>query len=80
VTVDVGIYLVEEGKCDIFFPTNFSVLQKMYKDICGQDAIVHSHREFMSANAEVEKVSTKNGYNPLLADYANMSVLTTKKK
>ncbi len=73
----MGIYLVEEGKCDIFFPTDFNVLQRMYRDICGRDALVSTHRDFMLAHADHQKTSTRSGYNPLLDDYSNMSLLTT---
>jgi hypothetical protein len=33
---DYKDYLVERGEADIFFPTNFNLLQKMYKNISGK--------------------------------------------
>jgi len=68
----------EKGKCDIFFPTDFKFLQFLYFKICGKDSIIHSHGGFVKSNADISKFRTKFGYNPIIEDYTNMSVFTTK--
>jgi SAM-dependent MidA family methyltransferase len=75
-TVQMPTYLVEEGRCDIFFPTNFTLLQQMYAELCGMQTRVMSQSDFLQLHAPVERAATRSGWNPLLEDYSNMSVLT----
>ncbi|KAJ5037565.1 uncharacterized protein L3040_007737 [Drepanopeziza brunnea f. sp. 'multigermtubi'] len=76
-TVPVTTPLVHQGYFDILFPTDFNVMELMYRAITGKLTEVSSHEEFLRALANVEETETKNGENPLLTWYKNASVLTT---
>ncbi|KAL2631104.1 hypothetical protein R1flu_015790 [Riccia fluitans] len=73
---DHGTYLEAKGHADIFFPTDFSVLQKLDQHIAAttgasrRSSIVNS-AQFMDLFADAEKTLTRNGYNPLLEDFSN---------
>jgi hypothetical protein len=66
-----------QGYFDILFPTDFNVMELMYRAITGKLTRVLSHEEFLRRWAYVEETETKNGENPLLSWYKNASVLTT---
>ena len=68
---------VHQGYFDILFPTNFNVMELMYRAITGKLTRVMSHEEFLRRWAYVEETETKNGENPLLTWYKNASVLVT---
>lgn len=68
---------VHQGYFDILFPTDFNVMELMYRAITGKLTRVSSHEEFLRRWAYVEETETKNGENPLLTWYKNASVLTT---
>lgn len=70
-------FQVHQGYFDILFPTDFNVMELMYRAITGKLTRVLSHEEFLRRWAYVEETETKNGENPLLAWYKNASVLTT---
>ncbi|CZT04444.1 uncharacterized protein RCO7_09993 [Rhynchosporium graminicola] len=76
-TVPVTTPLVHQGYFDILFPTDFNVMEMMYRAITGKLTRVLSHEEFLRRWAYVEETETKNGENPLLTWYKNASVLTT---
>ena len=72
-------YLVPKGECDIFFATDFAAMQKVYGKVCHDDqsrmrgSMVMKSSQFMSQYAQLDKFTTKSGYNPLLKDYSNFS-------
>jgi Putative S-adenosyl-L-methionine-dependent methyltransferase len=68
---------VHQGYFDILFPTDFNVMELVYRAITGKLTRVLSHEEFLRRWAYVEETETKNGENPLLSWYKNASVLTT---
>jgi hypothetical protein len=80
-TKDHSSYLEAKGNADIFFPTNFGLLQQLDSYVAerasGKDGLserlstVVTSAEFMEQCADVEKTKTKDGYNPLLEDYSN---------
>ncbi|KAN0093620.1 DUF185 domain containing protein [Hyaloscypha variabilis] len=76
-TVPVTTPYVHQGYFDILFPTDFNVMELMYRAITGKLTRVLSHEEFLRRWAYVEETETKNGENPLLSWYKNASVLTT---
>jgi|NOAtaT_7_FD_contig_31_9166760_length_2563_multi_6_in_0_out_0_2 hypothetical protein len=79
--MDYPNYLVPVGAADIFFPTNFKVLELLHRHY-SQDrdysAQTFSTAEFMRAFADFERCRTKSGYNPLLEDYSNMKIFTAQ--
>ncbi|RDL42537.1 Uncharacterized protein BP5553_02516 [Venustampulla echinocandica] len=76
-TVPVSTPYVHQGYFDILFPTDFHVMELMYRAITGKLTNALSHEEFLRRWAYVEETETKNGENPLLSWYKNASVLTT---
>ena len=74
-TVQSSKLLVQPGKFDIFFPTDFSVLQKMYREICKKDSEIISHRDAMKRYADYSQTRLKDGTNPLLEEYQNVKFL-----
>ena len=59
------------------FPTDFRVMEAMYRAITGKLTRVMSHRDFMQRWAYVDDTRTMSGENPLISWYRNASVLTT---
>ncbi|RDW87535.1 hypothetical protein BP5796_03229 [Coleophoma crateriformis] len=76
-TVPVRTALVHQGYFDILFPTDFNVMESMYRAITGKLTRVLSHEDFLRRWAYVEETQTKSGENPLLNWYKNASVMTT---
>lgn len=78
-THKVNTYLVPKGSCDIFFPTDFSTMQQVYQKITGgRGSIVMKQSRFLQENLDAEslqKLECRDGYNPALSDYRNMSFL-----
>lgn len=68
---------VQQGYFDIFFPTDFEVMEGIYRAITGKLTKVFTHEDFMNRWADVERTSTQNGDNPMLSWYQNASVMTT---
>ncbi|KAI7829968.1 S-adenosyl-L-methionine-dependent methyltransferase [Kickxella alabastrina] len=77
-------YLVQPGWFDIFFPTNFELLKRVYDATCRRDAAgagdrresrVCTQREFAQDNAELERTRTRSGENPMLEFYENNKFL-----
>jgi hypothetical protein len=62
---------------DIYFPTNFQCLKKVYETICRRPAIVQRNSEFMKTYADHTFLTAceQSGYNPLLQDYDNTCFL-----
>ncbi|KAH0562269.1 hypothetical protein GP486_003029 [Trichoglossum hirsutum] len=76
-TVPVRTPYVLQGYFDILFPTDFSVMEEIYRVTTGKLTRVLSHEEFLKRWAYVEDTQTKSGENPLLSWYTNASVMTT---
>ncbi|KAJ2785905.1 hypothetical protein H4R18_000294 [Coemansia javaensis] len=71
-------YLVQPGWFDIFFPTNFELLQRLYDRVRPAGAPrsrVCSQREFALANADLPRTATRSGENPMLDFYENNKFL-----
>ncbi|KAI1209752.1 DUF185-domain-containing protein [Annulohypoxylon truncatum] len=75
--VPVSTPLVHQGYFDILFPTDFAVVEAVYRAITGKLTRVLSHEQFMRSWAYVEDTRTRSGENPLLSWYRNASVLVT---
>lgn len=76
-TVTVSTPFVHQGYFDIFFPTDFNVVEDIYRAITGKLTLVSSHADFMERWAYLEDTETRSGENPLLTWYRNASVLCT---
>ena len=69
---------VLQGFFDILFPTNFAVVEEIYRAITGKFTRTSSHAEFLKRWAFIEDTQTKKeGDNPMLSWYKNASVLVT---
>ncbi|KAJ2003390.1 hypothetical protein GGI04_002981 [Coemansia thaxteri] len=78
-------YLVQPGWFDIFFPTDFELLSRIYDTTCRPHAVeadkqvlgsrVCTQRQFALANAELAQTHTRSGENPMLEFYENNKFL-----
>lgn len=68
---------VQQGYFDILFPTDFRVMEDMYRAITGKLTRALTHEDFMRRWAYVEDTTTQSGENPLLNWYKNASVMIT---
>jgi hypothetical protein len=68
---------VQQGYFDILFPTDFKVMEDMYRAITGKLTRAMTHEDFMKRWAYVEDTQTISGENPLLNWYKNASVMIT---
>ncbi len=59
------------------FPTDFGVMEALYRAVTGKLSRVSSHEEFMRQWAFVRDTEMQSGENPLLSWYKNASVLVT---
>ncbi|CAL5218657.1 g361 [Coccomyxa viridis] len=80
VATDHASYLLPPGTADIFFPTDFQMLDRMYGSVAkahGEEAGLQSSvlksREFMKRYASLAETTCAGGYNPLLQDFKNTS-------
>jgi hypothetical protein len=85
-TITCSTYLVKRGQCDIFFPTQFERLSRLwsyikqqttYKDYNTNTITIMNHKAFMSIYAEIAMTRLQSGFNPLLDDYVNSKFLLT---
>ncbi|KAL2056135.1 hypothetical protein ABVK25_003778 [Lepraria finkii] len=74
-TVPVTTPYVQQGYFDILFPTDFAVIEDVYRAITGKLTRVMAHEEFLKRWAYVEDSATKSGENPMLSWYKNSSVM-----
>ncbi len=67
------------GMVDLCFPTDFGMLQVLYKAICGDQKEVSSmsHPQFWRSfgGDKIALFATKSGYNPILQDFEPFHVL-----
>lgn len=75
--IDRPSYLVDPGTADIFFPSDFSYLTKLYNECSTLNRARHckARRFFEEWAPSMEATATRDGYNPLLLDYTNTSFL-----
>lgn len=79
-TIHLETMLVKPGVCDIFFPTNFAVLEHVFRTLWpGRNIISGKHRTLLKAFPQVlAKTTCPTGYNPMLATFGNLSFLLCK--
>uniref|UniRef100_A0A7I4ESK1 Protein arginine methyltransferase NDUFAF7 n=1 Tax=Physcomitrium patens TaxID=3218 RepID=A0A7I4ESK1_PHYPA len=79
-TKDHSTYLEAMGNADIFFPTDFQLLERLdhysatlfaKTETSERISTVVTSAEFMEQCAQVDKTKTLDGFNPLLEDYSN---------
>ena len=75
--VQVSTPFVHQGYFDIFFPTDFGLMEDMYRALTGKLTRVSTQEVFLRSWADVEMTRTRSGENPLLSWYRNASVMTT---
>jgi hypothetical protein len=68
---------VQQGLFDILFPTDFDVMDDMYKALTGRLTRVMKHEEFLKSWAFLEETETQSGDNPMLNWYKNASVMSS---
>ena len=73
----IDVSKVQQGYFDILFPTDFVVMEDIYRAITGKLTRIASQEDFLRRWAYVEDTQTRNGENPLLSWYKNASVMTT---
>ncbi|KAJ1547167.1 hypothetical protein HK096_004109, partial [Nowakowskiella sp. JEL0078] len=64
-------YLVQPGWFDIFFPTDFETMLKIYSLVCEEKGNVVTQNHFLKKWADLEKTRTISGENPILTFYSN---------
>ncbi|WPH02530.1 Hypothetical protein R9X50_00539500 [Acrodontium crateriforme] len=76
-TVLVRTPLVQQGYFDILFPTDFGVMEDLYRAITGRLTRVMTHEDFFQRWAYVEDTEMRSGENAMLGFYKNASVMVT---
>ena len=76
-TVPVTTPMVYQGYFDILFPTDFAVMEDLYRAITGRLTRCMTHEEFFRRWADVEETRMRSGENAMLGWYKNQSVLVT---
>ena len=66
-----------QGYFDIFFPTNFKVVERIYSAVTGKHVSVTTHEEFMRNWAYLHDTTVQNGENMMLSHYKNASMMMT---
>lgn len=68
---------MQQGLFDILFPTDFGVMDDMYKAMTGKLTRVMRQEDFLRGWAYLEETETINGDNPMLNWYKNASILSS---
>ena len=76
-TVLVRTPLVQQGYFDILFPTEFGVMEDMYRAITGRLTRVMTHEDFFGRWADLGATEMRSGENALVGWYQNASVMVT---
>ena len=76
-TVLVRTPLVQQGYFDILFPTDFGVMEDIYRALTGRLTRVMTHEDFFKRWADVEDTQMRSGENAMLGWYKNASVMVT---
>ncbi|CAI7766822.1 unnamed protein product [Closterium sp. NIES-53] len=74
VTEDQPTYLVPRGSADIFFPTDFGLLERLDAAACAPTSVERIRGSITSADflsTIAASTYTKDGFNPLLHDFLN---------
>ncbi|RMD44108.1 hypothetical protein DV735_g929, partial [Chaetothyriales sp. CBS 134920] len=66
-----------QGFFDIFFPTNFLLMEDMYRALTGKLTRVQGQREWLQGWGDSNGTTARNGEDVMAQWYANASVLTT---
>ncbi|KAG5178401.1 hypothetical protein JKP88DRAFT_350279 [Tribonema minus] len=78
-TEDQSSYLLPPGSADLCFPTDFGSLKQVYSQVTGRSGgSVHVMKQsafFELQKTEAAAAQTRNGYNPMLEDFGNYSML-----
>ena len=78
-THDYGTYLMNPGDADIFFPSDFELLSRLYATRVGREAQHMKAQSFFEQWAEGGDAGVvrrcRDGYDPLLQDYSNTAFL-----
>lgn len=76
-TVLVNTPLVLQGYFDILFPTDFGVMEDMYRALTGRLTRVTTHEDFFQRWADVGATEMRSGENAMVGWYKNASVMVT---
>lgn len=76
-TVLVTTPMVYQGYFDILFPTDFGVMEDIYRAITGRLTRVMTHEDFFRRWAYVDETQMRSGENAMLGWYKNASVMVT---
>ena len=68
---------VQQGYFDILFPTDFQLMESIYRVLTGKFARVTSQEDFLRRWADIDHTRTASGENPMLSWYQNASIMTT---
>ena len=66
-TVPVTTPYVMQGYFDILFPTDFAVVEDVYRAVTGKLTRVMRQKEFLAGWGDVEGTRTRSGENPMLS-------------
>lgn len=66
-TVPVTTPFVMQGYFDILFPSDFAVIEDVYRAVTGKLTRVMPQKEFLTGWADVNGTRTKSGENPMLS-------------
>ena len=66
-TVPVGTPYVMQGYFDILFPTEFGMMEDLYRAVTGKLTKITSHAEWLRRWAYTEDTETLSGENPMLS-------------
>lgn len=69
---------MNRGDADIFFPTDFRLVNEMWKKVFEREGHVVKSHEFMKEFGLENWATTKSGYNPIKEDFANTSFFVSK--
>lgn len=78
-STDYASYLIETGNVDIFFPTDFQLLNELFlksnlkKKVSSR---VYKPIDFLSEFGDLSKTKTRTGFNPIIEEFTNTSFFT----
>lgn len=75
-TIACSNYLLKRGLFDIFFPISFHLLSDLYSLIMNSNSsTIMTQNHFMKQYADLGSTTTKSGFNPLLEEFKNVSMM-----
>ena len=66
------------GEADIFFPTDFELLQCLVEGSGGRGVSAETSHAFLTRHARCERTATLTGFNPMLETYVNTRFLSSQ--